>query len=343
MEQSESEEAVLEHVNALCGGATVLLVLNTEWLNQDPNKVTWCTDQLLKTIEDPPNAGTFDSEIMQVDAHWEGFAAQAIPRLWAENTSSARIRKCIALLATTHHYGTVRNLFACTSTYREQLGSDFVRLQLLLLRWASARIKHFRTRSTHKFKKKESFDLEAWLEKERTDFIAGSTPSEVPPWNELEYKEEITKPATQLRRARQVNRGRRHRKTPGLDLDLVKAAYEWVPALAQVNEEERKTWIEFWRTVFSNLLVQLSDDSSPNDEIEGTPYNWDRWVLGRIAQLLFELRDSERPQMFWQGVLDLGAPAHYWIEDFLRGWFYIGLKSKPTPDKFIARWREMLN
>lgn len=68
----------------------------------------------------------------------------------------------------------------------------------------------------------------------------------------------------------------------------------------------------------------------------------DRWVLRRIAGLITQLRDSERPADFWKPILSLGTPGHSWVKAFLSEWFMYGLHTEPAPNAFVREWRAML-
>jgi len=339
---SKDEDSLHERTHALCGGAAVLIILHRNWVKQDPNKEAWCVEQILKTIQNPPKPSSYDSEIMSVDWQWDGFAAQALPCLWSENKSSVQLRKGMTSLATSPHYGTVRNLFASTSNFRHILGEDFSCLQHFTLRWASAQLKHLRTKYENRFRKKESFNVDAWLEKEIEDFITGTTPAEIPPWEDLEYKEVDSEKVSQ---AGAQGPPKRVKKRPGFDLGIVKAAYEWVPSLSYVDRVERQEWISFWSKVLDFTIVRLGTNIEEDGEIKGFPTDWDHWVITRLASLILEMNNDENPELFWKRILDLGAPGHYWVEDFLRQWFSIGLNYNLTSesDIFISRWRQMIS
>ncbi|MDT7043667.1 hypothetical protein [Candidatus Nitronereus thalassa] len=339
---SEDEDSLHTQTHALCGGAAVLIILHGQWIKQDPNKEAWCVEQILKTIQNPPKPSSYDSEIMSVDWQWDGFAAQALPCLWSENLFSEQLRRGMALLATSPHYGTVRNLFASTSNFRHVLGEDFSRLQHFTLRWASAHLKHLRTKYQNKFRKKEAFNIDAWLDKEIGDFITGTIPAEIPPWEDLEYEEVDTEEVNQTAAQGQP---RQVKKRPGFDLGIVKASYEWAPSLKNLDTAERQEWISFWSEVLDFTIERLGTGLEEDGEIKGTPSEWDNWVISKVACLILEMNDDGKPDSFWQRILDLGAPGHYWVEDFLRQWFLIGLNfdSISQRETFISRWRQMID
>jgi hypothetical protein len=77
-------------------------------------------------------------------------------------------------------------------------------------------------------------------------------------------------------------------------------------------------------------------------EVEGTPYEFDRWLLQVTAALIAQLPSAEEARPFWQPILDLGPGAHYWVENFCNDWFLTGKQFAPSLDAFGTRWREMV-
>jgi hypothetical protein len=87
----------------------------------------------------------------------------------------------------------------------------------------------------------------------------------------------------------------------------------------------------------------IGTPSGDDWEVNGTPYEFDRWVLGRIASVMPEMRPIENGAALWRSILDLGVGAHYWVEDFLEEWFLQGLWQPPASQQFIGIWKKMLD
>lgn len=51
---------------------------------------------------------------------------------------------------------------------------------------------------------------------------------------------------------------------------------------------------------------------------------------------------AERPETLWQPIMNLGAPAHHWVERFFWDWFTDGSRSSTSPADFVRLWREMI-
>jgi hypothetical protein len=101
-------------------------------------------------------------------------------------------------------------------------------------------------------------------------------------------------------------------------------------------------WIGFWNEALDCLLRMLGTDTEDEEEIPGTPYGEDSWVLRGIAGLIMQLHHSERSEDFWKPILSLGTPGHLWFKTFLSKWFTYGLHTEPTPEAFVREWRAML-
>lgn len=332
---SPSVDAVTSDVwhvdDALCGGAAVLLTLNRDWLRRHPEREAWCRAQLLATVQNPLPRSQFDNPAMMIDGSWDMFCARAIPILWAETPDTPDLREAMALLTVGYHHRAVAALFATAAGHRATLGRHFGQLQHLVLRWAAARWSV------------TGDEAESRLLAEVAAFIDGTIPPQTPPWADLT--------------GRVADPGRRYvgymdgrpRQDPGLDLEVIQAAYAWLPALDQaIDATERAEWLRFWGEALGSTLWMLgtgiarADAEGDDDEIDGTPYTWDRWVLPRVAGLIVQMRPEERPETFWQPVLRLSAPGRYWIEEFLRGFFHHSLRSEGADEAFERSWRAMV-
>jgi hypothetical protein len=167
--------------------------------------------------------------------------------------------------------------------------------------------------------------------------VKGSISPQIPPWEELVVKE----PAPHAR----------HdgpwkilpRQSAGIDIELIKAGYSWLPALDEArSEDERAEWIDVWEEMLRCLLRTLGEPQN-DEEIGETPYDWDRWVFDHIADLIMQLRPDERPEDFWFPILNIGVPGHYWVESFLVSWFAEVPQLTPNNRNiFIREWQAMI-
>ena len=72
-------------------------------------------------------------------------------------------------------------------------------------------------------------------------------------------------------------------------------------------------------------MTRLGEDFGADEEVEGTPYPSDHWIIGGGARMALEVDTPEARQSFWEPILAFGSAAHYWVKDYLQSWFQIGL------------------
>jgi hypothetical protein len=61
-----------------------------------------------------------------------------------------------------------------------------------------------------------------------------------------------------------------------------------------------------------------------------------------VAGTIPSLTATEDHRTLWQPILDLGPPAHQWIERFFWEWFTVGVRAAQTPERFTAIWNAMI-
>ncbi|MEI6149412.1 MAG: hypothetical protein WCS01_09980 [bacterium] len=168
-------------------------------------------------------------------------------------------------------------------------------------------------------------------------FMANRLSCSVPEWETL-----TTKLAHQVLSSKSRRR-RRGRSDPGIDMQLLQAAYAWLPGLTEAQTpQEREEWLRFWRLTLSHRLQTL-DERDEHGELEGTPYESDQWLLDRIAATVIEMEPAEEPEELWRPILALGPGAHSWVEGFLDDFFIHGLHSDSPPPGFRQQWIAMID
>ena len=102
-EQARNRGDAPEH--AIMGGVAVLTILHEPWLDSDPERERWCSEQLVKVFEAPPPHSEFHVAESVSNYHWDNFAAMLIPRMLVESprhegirSLCAEFRACVQLL-----------------------------------------------------------------------------------------------------------------------------------------------------------------------------------------------------------------------------------------------------
>jgi len=364
-----NEDGIVRVEDAICGGISVLFTFHRHWLKSNSDKEKWCVEQIKTVLANPPKPGRFAYESDTTTFDWGSFCARIVPILWAEEPASSEWRGFAAFLVTSYKYKTVEILFATAAKYRKELGDGFSELQDFIFDWAEARWQS-------EFAG-EKFDVVSWTNKEINAFANHQRPTKGVPWKGLVIKPAprlsempLPSPRTQQRsskirsflrklvarkpspsvksqNARQLGlrrlRSKRQRGRPDFDFNVIRSAYSWLPNLDDAADAgEREAWLEFWQQALRWSLEMIGTDTNEDDEIDGMPTDWDEWVFGRIGSLILQLDSPQKRKAIWQPILQLGVAAHYWIEAFLRKWFYAGLGTDIVPKAFASEWREMI-
>ena len=367
----DDENGVVRVEDAICGGVAVLFVFHRSWLKSDPEKEKWCIEEIKAVLGSPPKSGRFAYEGDITTFDWGSFCARVVPILWAEEPTSREWRAFAASLVASYKYKTVEIFFATAAKCRKELGDGFSQLQDFVFDWAKAR----RRWQESEFAE-ERFDAASWVTEEINAFANNQRASKRVPWAGLVIKpvprppeeplpfsqrERPGKiraflrrllgfkpgPSVQNENARQISlrrqRSKRQRGRPDFDLTVIRSAYSWLPNLGDAeNAAERDAWLEFWQQALAWSLEIIRADTNEDDEIDGMPNDWDEWVFSRISSLILQLDSPQERKRLWEPILQLGGPAHYWVETFLRHWFYAGLGTDIVPKAFAPEWRKMI-
>jgi hypothetical protein len=79
-----------------------------------------------------------------------------------------------------------------------------------------------------------------------------------------------------------------------------------------------------------------------NYEIEGTAYEFDVWVMARVAEFIVHANSVDIARTFYRPILELGPAARYWVEDFLQSWVCVGLEMSADLGTFSKIWNDMV-
>ncbi len=322
--------------DAICGCIAVIFILQREWLRDNLEYENWCINYIIETIKNPIQFDVDDSSFSITYWTWDYFCALVIPYIWAEDTESKDIRNCMLLMLRFPRYSTVQALFKSAIDNRVNLGLNLNQIQNYILAYSGAKWLYDHTKHLGK----SQFKLDRWFNKEKIIFIKNKYPKELLSWDKLMPKDSYWNRL--IRRRKYPRQYSQLQELPNLDLYLIQNAFSYLPDLKDaIDDFQRTQWIKFWKESLNYMLAIISERTKDNDEINGTPYDWDRWVLRRISRLLLELDNSENQELFWKPILDLGCSAHYWINDYFQEWFNNGLNDTTNSKIFLSIWSKM--
>lgn len=336
--------------DAVCGGIAVLICLHGEWLRDDAQRAEWCRAYLVDAVTAPSMRREFDTPNSAGDWHWDVFLGEAGIALLAEDTNDSLARTLVALGVTAYHHGAVRRTMRRAFELRARIGEEFNRVKAMALLWSGI---HALARRSHQL----DTDTERWRNREERllgAFIDGRLPCvhgllvRVNRWaaramDRLERKRFSDRPRASGRPSGRRPPRELRREPPAIDVEVLRAAFDWVNLHAASSPAERSEMQDFLHDI---LDVTLRGIEQPEDvrwqEMEGPKYEFDQWLLDKVARGVATTCTAAERAAFWRPLLDLGRPGHRWIEQFFWAWFIGGLQASDDPSGFSARWTEMV-
>jgi hypothetical protein len=348
--------ALLVGADILCAGIAVLLTFHRAWLLEDPARINWCRQQLGRIFDNPPAPMPFDSEAAVGTDRWDAFAAECGVLLLAENNDDLLARRLVAAAVMAFHYQTTGLAFSRAVRCRERLGLDFNRMLVLAVRWAGLRVALPSTGTPAL-----QGDCERALD-ERVRFgeafVDRSLTTDYHALNEVDAHTLAARDALHAkrypehakvlahRRQAEERRGSRevlHARDVAIDYHVIAAAFSWLDIGAARSADERADWLRFVHELLDGLIGRLPVVDDPRkQEIDGLPSEFDGWIYQSVAQTIPQMTPVERPEALWRPILNLGAPAHDWVERFFWYWFTNGAQAASSPADFVRCWREMI-
>jgi hypothetical protein len=317
-----------EFSNAIAGGTAVLLAQEALW-GPDASRRNMALDTLAEILKNPPARSAFDSRDSVSDWSWDCFCAETVAEIWARDPSNIEWRTLVANMVFAPHYKAVERLFARCAERRALLGTDFSRLRRLALEWAyvsdrAELLRHVPREVLKVDVECLQTELTSWHEERVAAFVSGSLGTMPGDWMQCDDRVRFA--------ALDAFRAQWHREE-ALDLHLVRSAHQWGPLPERAsNEDERREWLQFWR---SALLMVLKRPRTAKGGNNHYPDDNERWVLEGVALILLQLRPGEDAGSLWCPIIDLAGEWHNWPEVFLRDFHAHALTADPTPASYV--------
>ncbi len=329
-------------------GIAVMTCLNGSWLRTHSEHEAWCLAELEGISKQAPAEDSSPRSLLNIAT--ESFVGEAsfglMPRPGAE-----WVRDRSARGVTGFYYSSTLNTIVRAFRCRKQLGSDFRRAVNLMIMWAALRgvmnYGRYSREAAPNFDRPMNRLIRAYVSKRLSDVIIG-----------LPRATAIARRAIERIDARDASPWKRHsrRRTEledgddkvyrgrfWLDTDVIKAGFGFLGTFSEAStENDRAEFIQYHSELLSFFLGTMPKLDSDRVELEGTPYEFDRWIFEIIARLIPQLSSNENPDRFWKPIVDLGPGARYWTETFLNHWFVFGLQSSESVQVFAAHWTRMI-
>ena len=348
-----SDEKYRRH--SIAGGLAALVVNHRKWLSQNPTEEEWCFG-VLKNFQ-PLTIDDLDSpESGDMGHNAETFLGEVGVFLLQESDDEWVLRLAVGGIAGFYYAST---LFAMWRAFvcRERLAQTFDELINAMLFWSAFRRIAIREAGYHSQRtalSKYRQILYARLRNERfrgiqvnvqrtvalgtrlVERIARRDPSEIA----RRQWEKQRKALDKKKRDREVSR-----EMPSIDLQIIQSGFCFLSAsLKSGGELDRRRAETYIQELFLLEMASLPllEGEKEGDEIGGTAWPFDIWVMQRAAEMIASQNSLERARPFFEPILRRGPAARYWTQDFLEAWITVGLPMSKDLSAFARVWKEMV-
>lgn len=345
-------------LDAVFGGIAVLHVLATKWLSRHSEHAEWCWTQIVYIVANQPKQMCYDFDNSESTDNWHSFLADIAIIYLVENCSDPDARSLASRCILSYWHATTGVALTAAHHHRAELGDEFDRLVNLAVLWAALR-------TTLRYHDPSESEIERFygrVARLQSAYIARRIPSDMLDWDAVAGVARRARdrahrlrfpdyegPSTPRRRAdqgapaRRTSRNRLARHYPGFDIEALRHAFVWLPNPDTVDATvtaHTVAWLERLLGVTLRMIPESPDDN--NGEVDGTPYEYDNWVFDRVATCVAQLDSDETASRLWKPIMDLGSPAHYWVESFLVEWTVSAPTKATSSAHHFGRWRQMI-
>ncbi|MBZ5617746.1 MAG: hypothetical protein LAQ69_03270 [Acidobacteriia bacterium] len=330
------------------GGVAVLVTFNRSWLAERPDRQTWCMEQLQLV---PPQERTEDSlPQSHVTTASEGFVGEAAFGLMPD-LDSDWVRDRAAKGLAGYYYASTRFTIRRAFTQRVGLGSDFIRALNLVIFWSALRgvenNSQYSRDTTPDFERPLRRLIRAYAQKrlpvslvslDRVEALVRRAVARIKARDPSPWRRQA-----RSQRTRRSNDVKLYREHFYLDTEVIKNGFGFLGSLDQaISVSDRAELISYHSLVLSLFIRSMPKLENDEEEVEGTPYEFDQWVCELVTRLIPQLTAEEDPSSFWKPFIDLSPGARYWVENFFRHWFVFGLQFSSSLAVFGHLWANMI-
>ena len=350
------EDGPREHyrINSIAGGLAVLVIKHRTWLSQNPGMEQWCMTTLreLKPIEDEH----FSPESIN-DHTAEAFLGEAGVALLQESNEEWILRLASDGVTGAHYSSTLYTLWRAY-LLRENLGPKFGELVNAMVLWSALRYAAGRESGPYR---EDASHLAKFRDALFRRYAEGKLAGPLVPLRRvglmgrrLATRIERRSMSSEERRQREAHRKwvretrddhELDREMPDIDLEVIQKGFGFLSAMVRQPRPGEEALLRQYTQELFDLEMRTLPRPDPEDqrsEIQGTPYQSDAWIMGRIAQFIAHANAVETARGFYRPILQLGPAGKYWVEDFLQSWIAMGLAVSPDPNGFAQIWQDMV-
>ncbi len=330
--------------DGVIAGIAAIGCLNYQWFLREPRRLRWARSCIVATITAAGPRGPLDSDHLSATWDAETFLTVAVPCLWSHAHANHELRGLLIDLVFQRRYSTVQALFTRMAQSRATYRRTFQQLRRVALEWAHLRdlathVEHVRQHSVvDRTAEVRPFfaAVTTWQQRARSEFVADRTPESIGPWSLLNPRQ--THP--DFREWDGHASKRRHKRA--LDMALLSASHAWIPGYDELlDKDEQADVLAFWREALASILEPVRTLGAKSERSfhdgPGTPHEIDQWILrgAAVSALHVPLVESRH---YWEPIMSLPEPGHYWCESFLHEVFRAGLRNQGAQalEKLVA-------
>jgi hypothetical protein len=341
--------------NSLAGGIAVLIIQHRVWLRQNPDIEKWCMDTLREFK--PAEGSDLDSSMSALDHAAEPFLGEAGVALLLESNEEWVVRLVLDGI-TGFYYNSTFQTMVRAYLLREQLGERFGELTNIVVLWSALR-RAANRESGYEAKRELLAKYKATLFRR---YAEGKLKGKLLPLSKavtlgnrlvervcrrMMSPEERRMREARKEWAREHGRDRKlDREIPSLDFHVLQKGLGFLGGMVREPLPADEPLLRHYIRDLFDLEMRTLPKPGPgeeNYEIEGTPYEFDVWVLERVAEFIVKENSVEVARAFYRPIIHLGPAARYWVDDFLQTWVRTGLEMTSDPSTFAKIWTDMVD
>ena len=339
-------------MNSIAGGIAVLVIQHRGWLAQNPPLQQWCID-FLRTTK-PEEASEFDSPVSALDHTAESFLGEAGVVLLRESADEWVLRLAFDGI-TGFYYGSLLQAMWNAYLFRIRLADRFNELVNVVVLWSALRRAANRESGyqanralLEKYKQTLSRRLVSGrlrgnlISLRKAEVLGRSLVGRISRRTMSDGQRRVEK--AQRDYVRQHPDRKLHRDLPDLDLEVLRKGFAFLPAMINASVPEDHPRLQEYVRELYDLEMRTLPRPKPREEryeIEGTAYEFDGWVLSRVAEFIARTNSIQTARTFYRPILELGPLARYWVEDFLQAWVSRGIQYSTDLGGYSEIWTDM--
>lgn len=351
-----SDDQMRTRLQSIAGGLAVLFIYHRAWLSENEDAERWCFD-VLRNLQDVPSEEHEGPESGNLGLSVETFLGELGVFLLQERQDEW-IKRLAFDGVTGFYYHSTSQSMARAYLCREGLRETFDELISVVLLWSALR--RGATRKTGRYTQRSVLPghksalyarfLDSRL-KRRPVTVAMAARLGA---NLVERIERLD-PSEIARRQWEKQRKAFEEKDRDRDesRDMAQIDYEVIVAgfcflsleLTSGEPSDQRRATGYVRQLFDLEMTTLPllEGEDEGREVGGTPYEFDRWILGLAAELLATVTSQNEARAIYEPVLRRGPAAHYWTQDFLESCFTRALPRMVDRALFAEIWRGMVD